>query len=251
MKWKLRSALSLCIPGILVLFLAAGCSSRAKASREDANKQTTKTANPMQRQLDGGSYCVQTITQGPPLSAPVHFSNKEVQGDGSSKDFESDLVGDKLDVTVHERHPATDFDRELNTVKGVEPIPIRDGFAESVRTNHYTRSDSSGWAMGPNSVALGGTPWGLFLNRPTTTELGQENIGGFDTVKYAVDTTHQSQIDKAALLAAGRLKDYNITGTAWVLKEKNCILQYTIDFEQDESDGKISKTHYEGGVARQ
>jgi hypothetical protein len=182
---------------------------------------------------------------------PLHFSNKEVESDGSSKDFESDLAGDKLDVTIHERHPATDFDRELNTVKGVEPTPIRDGFAESVRSNHFARSDASGWTMGANSVVLGVTPWGLFINKPTVTELGPENVSGFDTIKYAVDTTHQSEMDKAALLVAGKLKDYNITGTAWVLKDKSCILQYAIDFEQDEKDGKVSKTHYEGGVARQ
>src|SRR5581483_3898012 len=137
MKSKLRFTFSLCLCGVMTVFFAAGCSSRAKASREDANGHTSTTVNPMQHQIDGGSYCVQTITQGPPLSTPIHFSNKEVQSDGSSKDFESDLVGDKLDITVHERHPATDFDRELNTVKGVEPTPIRDGFAESVRTNHY------------------------------------------------------------------------------------------------------------------
>jgi hypothetical protein len=207
--------------------------------------------NPMQRQIDGGSYCVQTLAQAPQPPAPLHFSNKEVQSDGSSKDFESDLSGDKLDVTIHERHPATDFDRELNSVKGVEPTPIRDGFAESVRTNHFTRSDASGWTMGANSVVLGATPWALFINKPNVTELGTENVEGFETVKYSVDTTHQTQVDKAALLAAGKLKDYNITGTTWVLKDKNCILQYAIDFQQDESDGKVSKTHYEGKSSRQ
>lgn len=233
---------------LMMLILSLGCTQTRGRSRDNDTKPADTASNPMQRQLDGGSYCVQTIAQGPPLSAPIHFSNKESQSDGSSKDFESDLAGDKLDVTIHERHPATDFDRELNTVKGVQPIPIRDGFAESVRSNHFTRSDASGWTMGSNSVALGATPWGLFINKPTVTQAGTENIGGYDTVKYAIDTTHQTEMDKAALLMAGKLKDYNITGTAWLLKEKNCILQYAIDFEQDEQDGKVSKTHYEGGI---
>ncbi len=231
--------------------LAVGCSAHAGKTSSGNKDKLASTSNPMERQLDGGSYCVQTIAQGPPPSMPLHFSNKESQSDGSSKDFESDLSGDKLDVTIHERHPATDFDRELNTVKGVVPTPIRDGFAESVRTNHFTRSDPSGWTMGANSVVLGVTPWGLFINKPTVTKIGPESVSGFDTVKYAVDTTHQSELDKAALLAAGKLKDYEITGTAWVFKDKNCILQYAIDFEQDEKDGKVSKTHYEGGIARQ
>lgn len=236
----------------LVLFLAIGCSTRTATNpKEERKQQPTNASNPMDRQIDGGSYCVQTLTQGPPLSAPLHFSNKETESDGSSKDFESDLTGDKLDVTIHERHPATDFDRELNTVKGVVPTPIRDGFAESVRTNHFTRSDASGWTMGANSIVLGASPWQLFINKPTVTQVGPDSLAGYDTVKYAVDTTHQDKMDKAALLAAGRLKDYNITGTAWVLKDKNCILQYAIDFEQDEPDGKVRKTHYEGGVTKQ
>jgi hypothetical protein len=241
----------LAVLAILVIS-ATACNARAKRNSHSAEeKQSASTSNPMERQIDGGSYCVQTLAQAPPVPAPLHFSNKEIQSDGSSKDFESDLSGDKLDVTIHERHLATDFDRELNTVKGVQPTPIRDGFAESVRTNHFTRSDTSGWTMGANSVVLGASPWALFINKPTVTELGTENVDGFETVKYSVDTSHQTQMDKAALLAAGKLKDYSITGTAWVLKDKRCILQYAIDFQQDESDGKVSKTHYEGKVARQ
>jgi hypothetical protein len=237
--------------GLFLVLLCVACDSRAKLSRTEGSASASTLPTPMGRQVDGGSYCVQTIAQGPPLSTPIHFSNKELESDGSSKDFETDLVGDKLDVTIHERHPATEFDRELNTVKGSTPIPIRDGFAESVRTNHFTRTDVSGWTMGANSVVLGATPWGLFINKPTLTEVGPEKVGTFETVRYAVDTTHQTRMDKAALLMAGRLKDYNITGNAWVLKDKNCILQYAIDFDQDESDGKVSKTHYEGGLASQ
>jgi hypothetical protein len=47
-----------------------------------------------------------------------------------------------------------------------------------------------------------------------------------------------------------QLKDYNITGTAWVLKDANCVLQYNIDDEQVGTDGKVSKTHYEGTVTK-
>jgi hypothetical protein len=235
----------------LLGFSTVACNTHGKVDRTKPKNPVSTASSPMQRQLDGGSYCVQILTQGPIVSTPIHFSNKETLGDGSSKDFESDLVGDKLDVTVHERHPATDFDRELNTVRGAQPIPIRDGLAESVRTNHYNRSDAQGWTMGPNSVALGATPWGLFVDKPTVTAVGTEVVAGFETTKYSVDTRQQSTMDKAALLAAGRLKDYNITGTAWVLRDKNCILQYSIDFEQDEIDGKVSKTHYQGTVTKQ
>ncbi len=233
----------------LLLLVTLGCSKRKTETSDDDARSNPPTISA--NHFDGGTYCVQTITQGPPLSKPIHFSNKENQSDGSSKDFESALSGDKFDVTIHERHPATDFDRENNTIKGVKPISIVDGFAESVNTNHYTRSDASGWSMGITSVAQGGTPWGVFISKPPVTQVGTESISGYDTIKYTVDTTHQSQLDKAALLMFGKLKDYNIVGTAWVVKDLGCVLQYTIDYEEDGKDGKVSKTHYEGGITRQ
>jgi hypothetical protein len=99
-------------------------------------------------------------------------------------------------------------------------------------------------------MALGGTPWGLFISKPTVTRVGAENVNGYETVKYAVDTSHQSQLDKTPLLMSGQLKDYSITGSAWVLTEANCVLQYNIDFEQDGKDGSVKKTHYEGTVTK-
>jgi hypothetical protein len=235
----------------VLLLTAQGCTSRSsKRTQEDKTNRSTRTNNPLERQLDGGSYCVQTITQGPPVSTPIHFSNKENESDGSAKDFEADLSGDTFDLTIHERHPATDLDRQLNDVPGGTPISIHDGFAENTRTNHYTRADAPGWRVGANSVVLGATPWGLFVNKPIVTRVGTESINGYETIKYAVDTTHQSQLDKSPLLIAGGLKDYNITGTAWAAQDTDCILQYVIDFEKDGKDGTVSKIHYQGGITK-
>jgi len=104
--------------------------------------------------------------------------------------------------------------------------------------------------MAATSLAQGGTPWNLFVSRPTVNRAGDENLNGYDTVKYSVDTTHDSQTDKAALMMFSKLKDYNITGNAWVLKDPNCVLQYSLDYEQESKDGKASKTHYEGAVTK-
>jgi hypothetical protein len=234
-----------------LLLAVQGCTSRSsKKTEEDETKQSGRTTNPLERQFDGGSYCVQTITQGPPPATPIHFSNKVTESDGSSKDFEEDLSGDTLDQTIHERHPATDYDRKFNADFPKLATPIRDGFAENTHNNHYTRSDQSGWRVAGNGAAQGGTPWGLFIYKPSVSRIGTENINGYDTIKYAVDTTHQSRMDKAAGLIMGKLKDYNITGTAWVLKDANCVLQYNIDYEEDGTDGTVKKTHYEGTVTK-
>lgn len=240
------------LASLWLLLTMSACTSKPsdKAKDSEASADPARTTNPLERQFDGGSYCVQTFAQGPPPPRPLHFSNKVNESDGSAKDFEADLSGDTLDETISERHAATDVDRDLAKMPGATPIAFRDGFAESTHINHYTRADKAGWAAGSNGIALGGTPWSLFVSKPTVTQAGAENVNGYDTIKYAVDTTHQSQLEKYALLYSGQLKDYNITGTAWVLKAANCVLQYDLDFEQDRKDGAVKKTHYAGTVTK-
>jgi hypothetical protein len=239
----------------LTILVTAACGKKARtANNDDLKPAAVAAAN-----FDGGTYCVQTITQGPAPAQPLHFSNKENESDGSAKDFESDLSGDKFEVTLRQRHKATQYDKSGST-PAVDNGPIHspsitttvaDGFAEVVQTNHYARSEPNQWSMGISTVAQGGTPWDLFINKPTTTKVGSETINGFETDKYAIDTTRQTQLEKSALLMAGQLRDYNIVGTAWVAKPEACIVQYQIDYEEDAKDGSVRKVHYEGGVTKQ
>ncbi len=242
---------------LTVLLLSSACTSRHKESGSE-EKQPAPVNTASGDHLDGGNYCLQTLIQGPPPSQPLHFSNKVVSSDPSSKskEYEADLSGDSLDVTYHERWLATDTDRAFieDNRKFDDPKSVihalKDGYAEGTFINHYARSDQSGWRMAATSLAQGGTPWNLFVSKPTVKHIGPETVNGYETVKYEVDTTHDSQTDKAALLMMGGMKDYNITGTAWVLKDVNCVLQYSIDYEQDGKDGKVTKTHYEGNITR-
>jgi hypothetical protein len=230
---------------------ACNFSSPKKTPEKSASVQSSRGTKHSEPELDGGKYCVETMMQNPPGPAtPIHFSYKENESDGSSKDYEADLSGDTFDLTTRNRHPATDLDRELNTVPGGTPIAIHDGFAESEHVNHFTRADKSGWTEGWGGMVQGATPWSLFIFKPTVTPAESENISGFETLKYVVDTTHQSQLDKYAGTMSWRVKDYNITGSAWVTNDGGCILQYVIDLEKDGKDGKLSKTHYEGGVTK-
>jgi hypothetical protein len=236
----------------LMLLAGTGCKSGSSSKQQtpDTTAQSNRATNPLERQLDGGTYCVQTISQGPPVAAPLHFSYKENESDGSGKDFEADLAAQTLDVDIRTRHPATDMDRELSKMAGPNSLVIRDGFAETDNKNHYTRDDAHGWVMGSNSMALGGTPWGVFIAKPTSTPVGTENIIGYDTIRYAVDTSHQTAIEKSGAAMGWGVADYNITGTAWVTKDTACILQYVIDLDETGKDGKASKTHYEGKVTK-
>lgn len=237
---------------VWLLLAFTGCTTKHSASAKErvAAKASTSSSDPSEHYFDGGTYCVQKFTQGPSPAQPLHFSNKVTESDGSAKDFEEDLSGDALDQTIAEQHPATDEDRQLASASGAASVwSIQGGLAEMRTTNHYMRSDASGWNVGSNGAVLSAAPWGLFILKPHVGRLGTEQVNGYNTIKYVVDTTHESGMDKAPGLLR-QLKDYNITGTAWVLQDANCVLQYDIEDERVGMDGKVSKTHYEGTITK-
>jgi hypothetical protein len=236
---------ALFIPCIVALTVA-GCrthtSAKAEATRGDSEVKTVPV---------GGTYCLQTFAQGAPPATAVHFSYKESESDGTLKDYEGDLVGDNLDSTVHEKRPANDIDREMAKEKQFPGPPIVDGFVETNRSMHSTRSDVSGWSMGSSGQVQAFTPWGLFIAKPVVTQVGTENVAGVDALKYSVDTSQQSALDKSPMTMAGGLKDYTIKGTAWVDRKQQCILQYDINYDEVAKDGSVKKTRYEGSTSRQ
>ena len=42
----------------------------------------------------------------------------------------------------------------------------------------------------------------------------------------------------------------NVTMSGWVLKNAGCVVQYEIDEEPVDHDGKVNKTHYEGTITK-
>jgi hypothetical protein len=233
-----------------ILITTAGCKSHATAKAETDRSETPNISASPSHPI-GGTYCLETFAQGPADSKTVHFSYKQSEGDGSFKEYEGDLAGDKLDSIAHEKHVATDMDRELAQLKNAPGPPVVDGFVETTRPLHETRDDRSGWSMASGGQVQGFTPWGLFIAKPNVKQVGSESVSGFDAIKYSVDTDGQSQLDKMALTLAGGLKDYTIKGNAWVDSKQQCILRYTIDYDAVKKDGTERKTHYEGNTTRQ
>jgi hypothetical protein len=246
-KSRFSWGLVLIVASIAILTIG-GCRKHSAAREEAAKAEAASSPTPSQP--IGGTYCLDTFAHGATLAQAVHFSYKKSETDGSFKKFEGDLSGDNLDSSVHEKRPATDIDREMNKEKALTPVPIVDGFVETTRTNHSRRSDVSAWSMGSGGAVQAFAPWGLFIAKPEVKQVGTENIAGFDAVKYSVDTAQQSQLDKSPMTIMGGLKDYTIKGNAWVDKNQQCILQYTIDYEEDGKDGTVKKTHYEGSTTK-
>lgn len=240
------------------LLLAGACTSKTKSPGSNSTSASTTASTASANHFDGGTYCAQSFLQGPAPAQPLHFSNQIVQSDPSakSKDFQADYAGDTVDLVHRDKWLATDEDRELfrETAGFTDPKiitrSINNGIAEETTTNHGTRSDAVSWRGVTNSIAQGGTPWHLFVDKPPVSLVGPETVNGFDTMKYAVDTTHEDKIDKGAWLAFNHLQNYDIVGTAWVLKDPPCVLQYNIDYTEIAKDGKTSKTHYEGTVTK-
>ena len=230
----------------LVLSTLVGCKSHTSIEADkktDDSKTQAQPSHPI-----GGTYCLETFAQQPAQANTVHFSYKETESDGSFKDYEGDLAGDNIDSTVHEKRVAGDMDREMAKDPKLGAPPVVDGFVNTTRTLHSTRSDPSGWSMGSGGQVHAFAPWGLFIAKPNVKQVGSEKAAGFDTLKYSVDTDGQGQLDKMPLSVASGLKDYTISGNAWVDSKQDCILQYNIDYHQVMKDGTSRNTHYEGAT---
>lgn len=244
-------ALAVANPVFLLLFFLAGCTSKPTPTAAE-----TPAPKPPEH-FNGGTYCVQTFLQAPANSQALHFSNKITESDPSlkTKDFETDLAGDTVDLVHSDKWQATDEDRKFfeESKRFTDPKlidrKIDNGIAEETVRNHAARSDEVSWRGVMTSVAQGGTPWGLFIYKPPVTRVGDDKVNGYDVVKYSVDTRQQSATDKSAGMLRN-LKDYNVTGTAWALKDGSCVLQYDITDTQTGMDGKVQTTHYEGSVAK-
>ena len=233
----------------LAVLAVAGCRSHASSKAEREKSESSNTPAQPSHPI-GGTYCLETFAQASPLANKVHFSYKETQSDGSFKDYEGDLAGDNIDSSVHEKRVAGDMDREMAKDPKLGAPPVVDGFVDTNRSLHSTRSDRSGWSMGSGGQVQAFTPWGLFIAKPNVKQVGTENVAGFDAVKYSVDTDGQGQLEKMPLTLSGGLKDYTIKGNAWVDAKQECILQYSIDYDEVLKDGTQKKTHYEGTTTR-
>lgn len=83
-----------------------------------------------------------------------------------------------------------------------------------------------------------------------TFAIGPEPVNGYDTIKYAVDTRKMDQHSKAGWLAGMGAKDYNVIATGWVTRDTGCLVKFNADFEVDNKDGSVDKTHWEGDLVR-
>jgi hypothetical protein len=217
--FRVRSSLA----AALVAVLATGCSFTPPGKSAERRSQSS-ASQAVRNEFDPGTadFCQETMAKDP--TRPFHFSSLRTQiGTSDLHSVEADVAPQRIDLTNR-----TSLGRT---------------------TNHYQRSDKSGWAAAVTIMAVS-SPWmDRNMAKFNMKKLGSEKINGFDTIKYVVDTRNDSSNKQGYLQATG-LKDYNIVGSLWLTKETGCILKYVIDDTDYGKNGEISKTHYEGGISR-
>jgi hypothetical protein len=197
----------------LVLVSLLGCNSSHKASAStDADTSSSDSGT----QLD--VMCIGDRINNPPES--FHYSYKYSDASNSVAQ-EADITPQAMDITV------------------------TDG--SGTHKYHGVRSDEGNWgravldlsslnnaAMAARLSSLNGTS--------SLTSKGPENINGYSTTKYAIDTTSANAKDKQTYHAL--FGNSYAQGTLWAPAD-GCAVKLVLDEGLQQQDGSIKKVHYE------
>jgi hypothetical protein len=119
---------------------------------------------------------------------------------------------------------------------------------ESARSNtvHAMRSDHDGWRMAAGYLSTSfGMPASLMEGGwmvTATKREGAEQVNGYDTIRYSLDSARLDIADRALL---GRSEK----GTIWATSN-GCPVRWNIDSVQTNADKSTDDAHIEGNVTR-
>ncbi len=122
-----------------------------------------------------------------------------------------------------------------------------DGNANPPIVVHGVSSDTDGWRHAAAQLSMGfGMPSSLMMANKMSDELvreGSENMNGYDSVRYSVDTARLGVTDRT-LLGTNSEK-----GTIWVTGP-GCPVKIIMDTEAQGKGGAVVKTHYEEAIVK-
>lgn len=204
-----------------------GCK-RGGTAEANATRTDSSTSRPESEKFSptSASLCLQRMIKNP--SAPLHLSFAESSSDSKSTSIEADVT------------PATIAYTRRETSAGQTSASTK-----KLQTAQLSEMELDFDIMGP-------VPWHgeLVAAQDAARSEGAENMNGYDTTKYAIDTANEPAAQKATFDSLMAARDYKIAGTAWIASDSGCLVKYAIDFEKDEKDGNAKKTHFEGNVTR-
>lgn len=203
------------VPGIVVLICFAGCTSKKSAKESSGEKTTSQAASTPGYNID--LNCVFDSIQKP--TEAFHFSYHKTDPDNP--------VEEDADIT-----PQT-IDGSFKNNSGTHPL-------------HGVRSDQQSWQTaysGLMGVSGMSSTIAVVRNGAAVQKEGNEQVNGYQTVKYSVDTSRGDAAEQGlyrSTLGAGGFEK----GTWWV-NAQGCPVKLSLDQEMHLNDGKVDKTHYE------
>jgi len=210
-----------CAATALVLLAAGGCNSRSSQRKREEAATNPSPASTAQSSSGRGidMNCVIDQIQNP-TEKFHYFYKKDAATPAGSFTQEADITPDTIDGTRKS--------------------------GDSVQTFHGVRTDPQNWQSAwVNLTGISGmsSTIAIVANSSAMVREGQEQMNGYDTTRYSIDTSRASTAE-AALYRATLGDGGSEKGTAWVTA-KGCPAKFSLDVEMHLRNGTVDKTHYE------
>lgn len=200
---------------IVALLCLAGCTSKKSARNSESNSTDTKAASTPGYDID--LNCVFDSIQKP--TEAFHFSYHKADPDNP--------VEEDADIT-----PQT-IDGSFKNSGGSHPL-------------HGVRSDQQSWQTaysGLMGVSGMSSTIALVRNGSAVQKEGNEQVNGYQTVKYSVDTSRADSAEQA--LYKSTLGDGGFEKGTWWVNAQGCPVKLSLDSEMHLRNGSVDKTHYD------
>lgn len=207
------------------LGFAFGCSMASNGNTQLSSAATPSTSAAPAKSDDPGIDLQCIAEQIQKARNPFHWSYIKNVPPFSNADWEADVSPDAIEG-------------KLVDSSGSRPI-------------HGSRANAAAWktAVLVLTGPLPASTFALVNNSSATVRAGADNINGEATVKYSIDTTHDTLAD-ASLIKTVLGPNGFVKGTAWVT-DKGCPVKFVLDVEQHLHDGSVQKEHYEANVTNE
>lgn len=206
----------------LALLGVWGCSSRPKTNGDPAgaaaaNGQTAADSNSTGPQID--VMCIGDRINNPP--EPFHYSFRYTDASGSVSQ-EADITPQAMDISTRDKSGSHSF--------------------------HGVRADETSWGqavldLSSLKVTVMSSRLAMLNGTSAITRQGADAVNGYQTVKYAIDTTRANASDQKkyeALLGKGSYEK----GTVWVPAD-GCAVKLALDEGSAQQNGGTDKAYYE------
>lgn len=206
----------------LALLAAFGCSSHAKSN--DTNPGSAAADGNQAATSSNAATHVDVMCIGDRINNPpeaFHYSFRYTDASATVGE-EADITPQAMDITIKDKSGSHSY--------------------------HGVRADETSWGqavldLSSLKVTVMSSRLDQLNGTSALTPQGAEAINGYQTVKYAIDTTRASASDQKnyqALLGKGSFEK----GTVWVPAD-GCAVKLVLDEGSAQSNGSVETAHYE------